>query len=171
MVQASADELIILGQVSGSYGVKGWVKVFSYTQPRENILAYAQWLLGRDGQWQSHELVDGRAQGPGIVAQLAGVDQREAADRLRGYEIAVAKDELPETAPGEYYWRDLIGLAVSNTNGVSFGRVVSMMETGANDVLVVQGERERLIPFRQGDVIQSIALDKQQMLVDWPEDF
>jgi 16S rRNA processing protein RimM len=165
------DEYIEMGRISGLYGVRGWVKVYSYTDPRENILNYATWHLRRQDRWVPVKLADGRGQGKGVVAHLEGYDDRDAAAALVGTTIAVLRSELPATGEGEYYWSDLIGLRVINRQGVELGTVADLMETGANDVLVVKGERERLIPYTPGEAVQSVDLAAGLLTVDWDADF
>lgn len=167
----SQQDRVILGKINGIYGVRGWVKVFSETKPRENIFKYQPWLLKLKGQWQIIKVVSGRPQGKGLVAQLESVDDREQAQLLLGAEIAVLKSQLPEAQEGEYYWADLVGLEVQTLDGQVLGKIDSLFETGANDVVVVKGERERLIPFVQGQYIHEIDLDAGIMRVDWDPEF
>lgn len=162
---------IVVGRISGVYGVRGWVKVFAYTRHREDILAYSPWYLRIAGEWKPLDVEDGRIHGKGIVAKLAGYEDRDAAARLLNTEIAVTRAQLPALAEGEYYWADLIGLDVVTANGVALGRVDHLLETGANDVLVVEGERERLIPFVPGQVVLDIDLGAGVILVDWDPEF
>ena len=162
---------ISVGKISGVFGVKGWVKVFSFTDPRENILTYSPWLLQKGDQIKTVNVVDGQLQGKTIVAQLAGVDDRDQAASLMGWDIFITQDQLPKAAKGEYYWSDLIGLQVETIDGVQLGAVDSLLETGANDVIIVQGERERVIPFLQGRTIIKVDLDASKIVVDWDPDF
>lgn len=164
------DRWVVLGRVSGLFGVQGWIKVFSDTSPRENILGYPRWYLKQDGEWQPHALLDGRRQGKGIVARLEGCSDRDRAAELIGADIAVRRDQLPDAGAGEYYWTDLQGLRVETLEGVDLGRVDHLFETGANDVMVVQGGRQRLIPFVDG-VIDRVDLGAGVIRVDWDEDF
>jgi len=169
---SESDDYIVVGRISGLYGVRGWVKVFSHTQPRENILSYASWYLKRQGAWVEAVIEDGRVQGKGVVAKLKGCDDRDAAAALMDSTIAIRREQLPQAAPGEYYWAELQGLRVSNLEGVELGVVDHLLETGANDVLVVrQGETERLIPFVQGQFVTNIDLEAGEMTVDWDPDF
>jgi len=135
----SAHRHVPLGYISAVHGVKGFVKVHSWTRPMEAILDYRPWLLGE--QKSPVKIIDGRKQGKGLVALLPGFEDREQAITLVGQQIFVGRDQLPATAEGEYYWSDLEGLEVHTTNGDLLGRVDRLMETGANDVLVVRGER------------------------------
>lgn len=145
--------------------------MYSYTRPRENIVRYQPWYLKQGGEWKEMELAEGQRHGKGVIARLAACSDRDQAQRLIGCEIGVRRSQLPELQPGEYYWRDLEGLEVVNLAGKKLGVVDSLLETGANDVLVVKGERERLIPFVQGPVVVEVDLQHGRMRVDWDEDF
>ena len=166
-----SEQHISVGKISGVFGIKGWVKVFSFTDPRENILTYSPWLLKKNDETKTIAIVDGQLQGKTIVAQLAGIDNRNQAESLMGWDIFINSEQLPKTAKDEYYWSDLIGLTVETIDGVQFGVVDSLLETGANDVLIVQGERERVIPFLQGQTIISVDLDAGKITVDWDPEF
>lgn len=160
------------GQISGVFGVKGWVKVFSFTQPRENILRYSPWFLRKNDEINEIKVVGGQLHGNAVVAELTGIVDRDAAVALVGAEILILKQQLPKPKPGEYYWADLVGLEVKTQSGVSLGVVDHLLETGANDVLVVvDGKSERLIPFLQQQTVISIDLDGRLMIVDWDPDF
>ena len=168
------DALIQLGRINGAYGVKGWVKVFSQTRPMEDILKYRQWQLEMrpgSGIRTTVQVLAGRRQGKGIVAQISGCSNRDQAAAMRGISISVDAGELESLDEGEYYWRDLIGLTVSNQQDVELGQVSNLLETGNNDVLVVSGERERLIPYLPGSSVISVDLAAGRMLVDWDADF
>lgn len=165
-----APVVVVLGEVVGVYGVRGWVKVYAYTRERDGILTYDRWLLKRDQVWQEYARVDGRRQGQGIVAQLAGVDDRDEAAALVGAEIGVYRSELPALPAGEYYWAELEGLRVINVAGVELGVVDHLFETGANDVMVVRGEKEHWIPFVP-NVIREVDLAAGTLRVDWDADF
>ena len=160
-----------MGRISGVYGVKGWVKVYSYTRPRENIVQYQPWYLKRNGDWQPRTLAEGNRHGKGVIARLEACDDRDQALALMGCEIGVRRDQLPATAPGEYYWTDLQGLEVVTLQDEPLGRVDHLIETGANDVLVVKGDRERLIPFVMGQVVTRVDLDAGIIQVDWDKEF
>jgi len=164
------DGLVILGHVSGRYGVKGWVKVYSDTRPREDILRYRPWLLKTAKGWQEYPLKAGRPHGKGIVAQLAGVTDRDQAGLLTGAEIAIRQEQLPALATGEFYWMQLEGLQVENLSGVSLGTVSHLFETGANDVMVVEGDRQRLIPYID-TVVKQVDLTQGIICVDWDAEF
>lgn len=166
-----SQERLILGKINGVYGVHGWVKVFSDTKPRVNIFEYQPWLVKLNGQWKTMKVIKSRPQGKGLVAQLESIDECEQAQRLVGAEIAVLKSQLPKPEKDEYYWSDLIGLEVLTLDGQSLGRLDSLFETGANDVMVVKGDRERLVPFIQGQYIKEIDLTTGVMRVDWDPEF
>lgn len=160
-----------MGRVSGVFGVRGWVKVFSYTEPRENILEYQPWLIANGDGWEEVAVVDGRLHGKGVVAHIEGVDDRDAAAALMDTTIAVRRDQLAALQPGEFYHADLVGLEVVTVDGVSLGKVSHLFATGANQVMVVQGERERLIPFVQEQVVRSVDIDDGRITVDWDPEF
>lgn len=171
-------DVITLGVINGVYGIKGWVKVYSSTDPIENILDYKIWRLSQKNQEVVVKLADGRRHGKGIVAKFEGYDDRNAAETLLKAEINVLAEELPELQQDEYYWRDLVGLDVVNMDGKSYGKIDHMMPTVANDVMVVKDVDaedgkgiERLIPFIQGVYVMKIDLDENLAQVDWPEDF
>ena len=147
------------------------MRVFSYTQPRENIVYYRPWYLNREGEWQEHELAEGRVHGKGVVARLAGCENRDQAGSLIGTEVGIRRGQLPATRPGEYYWSDLLGLKVVTLNGALLGTVDHLLETGANDVLVVRGEREHLIPFVMERVVDEVDLEAGEIRVDWDKDY
>jgi 16S rRNA processing protein RimM len=170
-VSANTRKLVTLGRVSGVHGVRGWVKVHSYTEPRANIVGYDVWTLRRPGGERAIEVEDGRGQGASVVAKLRGVDDRDAARELLGAEIAVERSALPACAPGEYYWTDLEGLTVVTPGGERLGVVDHLVATGANDVLVLAGRPERLIPFVHGAVIRSVDLAAGLIVADWSPEF
>jgi 16S rRNA processing protein RimM len=163
-------EWVILGRVSGLFGVRGWVKVFSHTSPRTNILEHKSWYLLTAGGREKVRLKAGRAHGKGIVALLEGFEDRDRAAELLGTDIAVPRDWLPQAEEGEYYWADLEGLRVRTLEGEELGRIDHLFETGSNDVMVVKGERERLIPFID-QVISEVDLDGGCITVEWDPDF
>ena len=170
-MSGTTQDRVAVGKIVGLYGVNGWVKVFSHTAPRENIFDYAPWLIQLAGEWRLVKVLSGRIQGKGLVAQLEGCADREQARLFIGAEVAILKSQLPQPAAGEYYWSDLIGLDVTTLDGQALGKVDYLLDTGANDVLVVQGERERLIPFVRGQYVHEIDLVAGSMRVDWDPEF
>ena len=172
------DEKVILGKLGAPYGIKGWLKVTSYTDDPEGIFSYNPWLLNKDGQWQSTEIVDWRRHNKSLIVRLSGIEDREQAQAMTHTEIAVEENALPELEGDDYYWKDLIGMTVVNEKGYDMGQVVDLMETGANDVLVVKanrqdafGQKERLLPFLMDDVIKQVDLQTKKILVDWDPGF
>ncbi|MBP1475085.1 ribosome maturation factor RimM [Frateuria sp. MAH-13] len=169
----TAGRRVLVGRIVGLYGVQGWLKIESWTEPRTQIFKYQPWLLEKaPGEAMEVGGINGRPQGKGLICQLPGVDDREAAAALVGLDIHVARELLPPPAKGEYYWVDLEGLEVVTTEGVSLGRVSHLFATGANDVVVVRdGTRERLVPFVQGTYVRSVDLSGGRMVVDWDPEF
>jgi 16S rRNA processing protein RimM len=167
----TSQRRVVLGQVGGVYGIRGWVKLWSFTDPVENLLDYRELELGRGGEWTVVRIVEARRQGEALVARFDGCTDRDQAAVLVGAELAVSRDRFPEPAEGEYYWADLVGLEVVTTGGEVLGRVDRMMATGANDVMVVEGERERLLPFLPGRYVLEVDLAGGRIVVDWDPDF
>jgi 16S rRNA processing protein RimM len=166
------ERRILLGKIVGVFGVRGWVKIQSHTEPRDALFDYRPWFLRQRGTERPIRQFEGRAQGRGLVASFPGIESRDAAEALIGTEIWVDRAALPKPRAGEYYWVDLEGLAVKTVAGTSFGRVSHLFATGANDVLVaVDGECERLIPFLPEAVIKRVDLDAGVVVVDWDPDF
>lgn len=163
--------MVLLGRVAGVFGVRGWVKVLSHTEPRAGILAYSSWFIGEGDGWRERRLLDGRPHGKGIVALLEGCGDRDQAALLVGHDIAIGRDRLPRLAQDDYYWSDLEGLEVQTLGGVDLGIISHLFDTGANDVMVVKGERERLIPYLWQQVVKQVDLESGRMLVDWDPDF
>ena len=166
-----ADSPLVMGRIARPYGVKGWLHIATYTARPENLLEYLPWYVHRQGRWQATELVAGRCHGKGLVVQLAGCTDRDAADALKGAEIGVYRDQLPASGNDEYYWSDLVGLQVITKDNRVLGVVDHLIETGANDVLVVKGEQEFLVPFIQGQVVETVNLEAREIRVDWDPDY
>ena len=168
----TGQRMITVGRLHGAFGVRGELKLESFTDPAQAIGRYQPWQL-RDarGNTRSCDSVHVRVGGKGLIATIPGIEDRDAADALHGTEVLVPRSALPPPAPGEYYWVDLEGLRVVNAEGVDFGRVSHLFATGANDVLVVQGERERMLPFVQPDVVRAVDFDAGVVTVDWDADF
>ena len=166
-----AERRITVGEISGAFGVKGWVKVRSFTEPPENILKYTPWMISSKGESREVKPCEGRVQAGSVVVRLEDLNDRDSAQALRKFEISVARDQFPKPKNGEYYQVDLIGLLVKTVEGLTLGRVMSILETGANDVLVVQGEREHLVPFVQGIYVKAVCLDQGELTVDWDPEF
>lgn len=177
-VVSKPEEKILLGKVGAVYGIKGWVKIHSFTDNPEAIFDYSPWSLKLGEQVQSVQVVDWRKHNNSLIAKFTGVEDRDIAQRFVGFEILVDADVLPELPEGEFYWRDLIGMAVVTNQGYDLGEVSDIMETGANDVLVVKanrndgfGKKERLIPYVEEQVIISVCNKTKQICVDWDPGF
>lgn len=163
-------EPVVLGRIVGAFGVRGWVKVFSYTDPREAVLEYKGWLLKRNGNWEAATVAEGKRHGKSVIARIDGVDDRDQAEALRGTDIGVTREKLPEPGNDQYYWSDLQGLQVVHHDGTVLGKIDHLLETGAHDVMVVKGEKETLIPFAMHEVVLDVDLDEQKVTVDWEWD-
>ena len=157
--------------MTGLYGVKGWIKVHSYTDPRENIVNFRRWTLRQGDDRAPVAVVNGRLQGQTVVAKLLEIDDRDEARALIGAEITVERDDLPPCEPGEYYWADLEGLGVRSASGDALGHVDYLFSTGAHDILVVAGDRQRLIPFVMQRVVREIDMQRGLIVVDWDPDY
>lgn len=175
---SSNEEFVVVGQIRTVFGVRGWLKLNSYTEPVDNIFTYQPWYLNLDGRWQEMKIEDhGEASGA-LNVKFAGLDDREIAKRYINAEIGVKADQLPELGEDEFYWRDLEGCRVVNPEGYDFGVVDHLLETGANDVLVVKanakdafGQKQRMIPFVMDAVVQKVDLENRVLTVIWDPDF
>lgn len=163
-------QLIVLGQLGAPWGVRGWVRVNSYTEPREGILDYRGIYLRRESGWRAAQFAEGRMQGKSPVVRLEGVNDRDAALQWRDAEIGVPREQMPEPGAGHYYWSDLEGLSVARQDGEVIGQVAYMLATGEHDVMVVRGERETLIPFVLERFVVDVDLDNGRITVDWEWD-
>ena len=172
---------ITVGKTGAPYGVRGWVKVQSFTEPVDNLLDYKPWYMESRGPesrassetsaWIESSLAEAKTHGKGIIARFEDCDDRDAAVRMGGLEIAIRRDQLPEAEAGEYYWFDLEGLEVKTLDDVSLGKVDRIEATGANDVLVVKGQRERLIPYVMDHIVHEVNIEAGFIRVDWDPDF
>lgn len=171
------SEQIVVGRIGAVYGVKGWLKVQSFTDDPESIFEYSPWLLSQKTE-RELKVVEWRRHNNGLIARFEGISDRDEAARLTGADICITADELPALADDEFYWRDLIGMRVVNTNGYDMGVVEQIMPTASNDVLVVKansndgfGKSERLIPFIQSEYVTAVDKEAKQIQVEWPSDF
>lgn len=163
---------VVIARLGRPYGIKGWVWLQVFTRPVENIRRYRDVTLRSEGGETRPVRIENLTVHPrGVTAKIAGFDDRSAVEALGRAEVVIDREALPPTGPDEYYWRDLIGCEVVHLSGRVLGEVKDMMETGANDVLVVQGDRERLIPFLPDEVIRAVDLDASRIEVDWDPDF
>lgn len=165
------EDWVIVGRFGRPHGVKGLVSVYSFTDPRDNILSYSDWHVFLNKCWQPIKVLSAHIHTKTIVAQIEGYSERETAALLTNVEIAIHKDQLASLKTGEYYWHQLVGMSVINQQGQLFGKVIEVMPTGSNDVLVVQGEKRHLIPYLPGQYIIQIDDQTQTITADWDMDF
>lgn len=159
---------IIVGKIGSTYGIHGWLKIKSYAESDTNLLEYSPWYIkNQRDEWTTIAVESGRMHGKSLIVKLAGIHNPEEARLLTGKIIAITRSQLPKLDENEYYWSDLIGLTVINQSGETLGKVIYLMETGSNDVLVVKGEKEHAIPYLFGKVITRIDLTKKEIHVDW----
>jgi 16S rRNA processing protein RimM len=173
-----ATEPVVVGRIAGAYGVLGWVRVVSFTEPPENLLSYRPWMLDGPGGWQAVTPATSRPHGAGFVVQLRDLSSRDQAQALAGRLIAVPRAALPDLDTNvEYYWRDLIGLEVFDTEGRHIGRVDHLVATGAHDVLAIEpaaaapaqsGAHQLLVPFLR-QFVPVVDLERGRVVVDWQE--
>lgn len=183
----AVNNMVVMGRIVAPYGVYGWLKVVPDTEAIDGLFDYDTWWLGKGDDWREMVVETAKIHNDVIVVKLEGIDDRDAAFACKGKQIAVPRAHLPEPDENEYYWSDLVGLRVTNSQGVDFGLITEVFETGANDVLVVKPDnvvkpdvvpadagkdkpQERLLPF-VADVVLAVDLDAKTMLVDWDEDF
>ncbi|MGN2392921.1 ribosome maturation factor RimM [Pelomicrobium sp. G1] len=164
------ESWVVLGLISAPYGVRGWVRVKSYTQDPEGLAQYATWWVEAQGQWRPVRIEEYRLHGRGSIAKLEGCADRTSAETYAGCRVAVPRSALPEPGDGEFYWIDLIGLRVENLEGVQLGEVSAILETGAHPVLQVAAERERLIPLVD-PIVRDVDLERRVVRVDWGPDY
>ncbi len=161
------SEKIILGKINGFHGVRGFVKIFSETRPRERILKYSRFFLKGPKGWLELELESGKQHSKHVLMQFKGYNDRDSVEPFLGCELAILREDLPELEEG-VYWLDLMGLTVINLEGQTLGKIEDIFETGANDVLVVKGEHgEILIPYSVEYIVDEINLTEGFMRVDW----
>lgn len=166
---AADRRIVVLGHIAGVHGVRGWVRIHSLTDPREAIFDYQPWLLGEGRDAVCVVQYEGQANR--LIARLDNAADRDQAEALVKQEIAVYRDQLPPLPEGSYYWTDLVGLSVRLEDGSPLGTIERMLATGANDVMVVRGDRERLIPFVPGPYVKQVDIAAGEVVVDWDPDF
>ena len=159
-----------MGRIIGPFGVRGWLKIKTFTEEADTLTDFPDWWLHTTSGWQKFELAEHELHSKGLVARLEKVADRTAAELLKGIDVAVPRDALPDTGEKKFYWTDLVGLEVVNQQNITLGKVESLLETGAHDVLVVKGEVERLIPYVDAFII-NIDLAAKRMTVDWQQDY
>ena len=167
---SATKSTVLVGRVGGAYGIKGWLRINSFTDPAENILGYTPWHLhaALDGKLRTTvNPAEGKRHGKGLVARFDKVLDRDEAEQLAGLEIRVDRDCMPAPAPGEFYWADLQGLRVVSRAGDELGQVDHLLDTGSADVMVVIGSSRLLIPFIFGETVLNVDLDAGCIQVDW----
>ena len=169
---------IVMGKLGSTYGIRGWLKVFSYTDNAESIFDYSPWYLNQKGKWVEYKVESWKRHGQGYVCKLAGLDVREDAQLMTNFEIAIDPASLPELSEDEFYWRELFGMQVFTTKGYDLGEVTDLLETGSNDVLVIKanrkdafGQKERLVPYLEEQVIKKVDREARRIEVDWDPGF
>ncbi|MEZ9230614.1 ribosome maturation factor RimM [Vibrio amylolyticus] len=172
------NEKIVMGKFGATYGIRGWLKVFSYTDNAESIFDYSPWFIKQKGEWVEYKVESWKRHNKAMVAKLAGLEVREEAHLLTNFEIAINPASLPELSEDEFYWRELFGMQVVTDKGYDLGKVSDVLETGSNDVLVVKanlkdafGQKERLIPFLEEQVVKKVDREAQRIEVDWDPGF
>ncbi|MCG8325888.1 MAG: ribosome maturation factor RimM [Thiotrichales bacterium] len=163
----SSPEKILVGRVAGVYGVKGWLKIHSYTRPTENILSYSPWCIASARGAIDTRVEESDTHDKGLLAKVTGIDDREQARRWIDAEILIDKTSLPAPESGHYYWHQLMGLSVTVKDGAELGIIEEVLETGANDVIVVQGRERHLIPWVRHEYIIEVDLENGRLVVDW----
>jgi len=170
MVNDSKVNQVIIGKIGSPHGLGGWVSIYSYTDPIENLFSYLPWALEKSNKPFAAHLVDYKLQGQKLIGRFEGCTDRDQAQHYTNAYIVIDRKQLPKTKKNQYYWSDLVGLDVSNQDGISLGKVESLMETGANDVLIIKGHKVHALPFID-DVILSVDLKANTMRVNWDPDF
>ena len=166
----SDDKKLLVGKINGFFGLQGWIKIFSYTQPRKNILNYKPWFTINDGSYEEIEITNGREQSKTIVAHIKGIDDRDQSLKYIGKDLYIDKEQLPKLVDGEYYWYELEGFSVMNQVNIKLGVVDYLVDTGSNNVIVTKGEKEHWIPYIKPFLV-SIDQENREIIVDWDEDF
>ncbi len=159
-----------MGRIAAPFGIKGWIKVQPYSEDPGTLMDFASWRVGRGDQQRQYGVEEIQEHSNALIARLEGIDDRDQAFALRGLEVSVPRSALPPPEENEFYWADLIGLLAINHQGMELGRVESLMETGAHDVLVVKGKREHLIPFIAA-FVGKVDMAAGRIEVDWGEDY
>ena len=162
---------IVVGKIGAPHGVQGWVKIRSHTIPSSNIMDYKTWYTNTKTGWEIINIENCQRHGKTVIAHIKGVNDPESARQYVGKNIAVLRSQLPKPKKDEYYWTDLEGMEVINNQGEKLGVMDHMIETGANDIMVVIGDRKRLIPFLHKRIVLNIDFDKNIIFVDWDKEF
>lgn len=166
----TTQQPLVMGKIGSAYGLKGWVKIHSFTAPSANLFEYRPWWIKQKGQWRTIELLKSKPHGDTHVAHFEGFNDRDEARSLTGASIGITRDQLPEPEEDEYYWHDLIGAKVKNTEGTLLGTLSEFFDATANDVMHVVGKQEYLIPWVLDHFVQKVDLDSGEIIVDWQEE-
>jgi len=162
---------LIVGRFGRPHGLKGYISVYSFTQPNSNILNYSNWVVSDRGSRTPLKVLSYEQHTRFIAVLIEGYEDRNLVSQLTNLEIAVPRESLPELGSGEYYWNQLIGMSVVNIQGETLGTVTDLIATGANDVLVVTGDARYLIPFLLDKVVHNVSLEKKEIIVDWDNSY
>ena len=163
------DKKIYLGKITGAHGIKGWLKIQSFSSPPENILNYPQWIINNQGEEDFYSIEQGRKQNKKIVVKLENIDDRNTAESLINSKILILRSDLPKLSNENYYWSDLVGLSVLNSEEKVIGKIESLIETGANDVMVIITLKDEriLIPFVIHEIIKEVNVEQNYIKIDW----
>ncbi|MGK2959634.1 MAG: ribosome maturation factor RimM [Candidatus Malihini olakiniferum] len=169
---------IVMGKAKSAYGILGWLRVFSSTEKTESIFDYQPWYIKYHGSWKIIEIESWKHHNQDLIIKVKGVNNRDAANLLKSAEIVIDSAQLPDLEKGDYYWKNLFGCEVITSAGYQLGKVIDIIETGSNDVLVIKanpkdafGAKERLIPFLTGQVVKHVDLSTKTIKVDWDPSF
>jgi len=164
------DKKIYLGKITGVHGIKGWLKIQSFSSPPENILNYPQWIINNQGKEDFYSIEQGRKQKNTIVVKLEKINDRNTAESLINSKIQILRSDFPKLSNENYYWSDLVGLSILSSEDKVIGKVESLIETGANDVMVINTSKDEriLIPFVMHEVIQEVNVELKYIKIDWP---
>ncbi|MGO4894050.1 ribosome maturation factor RimM [Flavobacterium sp. W21_SRS_FM6] len=173
----SSDTLVV-GKIGAPYGVKGWVKITTYTHEQDGVFAYSPWLLGQGQELKEYVVDQWRTHNKGLVAKLVGVETRDDAESIKNLEISIKAQQLPQLADDDFYWRELVGMQVVTEQGYSLGVVKELFETGANDVMLIKanlndafGQKERMVPYLLDQVVKQVDREVKTIKVDWDPAF
>ncbi|UAA40120.1 ribosome maturation factor RimM [Paraneptunicella aestuarii] len=174
----NSTNTIVVGKIGAPHGIRGWVRINSYTEELEGIFNYSPWLISVQGEVKEYKVTSWKLQNKSVVAKLEGIDSRNDIELLKNADIEVSVEQLPELQDDDYYWRDLIGLNVVTESGYDMGTVEQLFETGANDVMMVKanmndayGAKQRMIPYLYDQVIKKVDLQAKSIIVDWDPGF
>lgn len=165
------QQLIAMGYIKGVFGVQGWLKIAADTEYADSLLSYPEWQLRKDGRHLNVTIEAGKIANGELRVKFKGIDDRDEAAALRGYTVEISREAFGPAEEGEYYWADLVGMTVTNTEGITLGTVKNLMETGAHDILVVEGRYgQKLIPFVSQYVL-TVDTENKTITVGWGLDY